>query len=78
MKRFHVIIQGIVQGIGFRQDKNKEMQKIKKIGEKFSRIEKEIEEEIKTMSLKDYDSQEYGKFFNELKEFLTKLDFSDL
>ena len=68
----------IRQGIGFRQDKNKEIKKIKKIEEKFSRIEKEIEEEIKTMSLKDYDSQEYRKFFNELKEFLTKLDFSDL
>jgi predicted nucleotidyltransferase component of viral defense system len=68
----------IKQGIGFKQDKNKEMQKIKKTEEKFSQIEKEIEEEIKMMNLKDYDSQEYLKFFNKLKEFLTKLDFSDL
>src|SRR3989344_5346169 len=66
----------IKQGIGFKQDKNKEMQKIKKVEEKFNQIEKEIEEEIKMMNLKDYDSQEYRKFFNELKEFLTKLDFS--
>ncbi len=66
------------QGIGFKQDKEKEIQKIKKVEEKFNQIEKEIEEEIKTMNLKDYNSQEYIKFFNELKKFLTKLDFSDL
>ncbi len=66
------------QGIGFRQDKNKEMQKIKKVEEKFSQIEKEIEEEVKMMSLKEYDSQGYRKFFNELKDFLIKLDFSEL
>jgi len=66
------------QGLGFKQDKGKEMQKIKKVEEKFSQIEKEIEEEIKMMNLKDYDSQEYRRFFNELKEFLIKLDFSDL
>ncbi|MDO8459820.1 MAG: nucleotidyl transferase AbiEii/AbiGii toxin family protein [Nanoarchaeota archaeon] len=66
------------QGIGFKQDKKKEVQKIKKVEEKFNQIEREIEEEIKMMNLKDYDSQEYRRFFNELKEFLTKLDFLDL
>ncbi|HJX50444.1 hypothetical protein A3K73_00295 [Candidatus Pacearchaeota archaeon RBG_13_36_9] len=30
------------------------------------------------MNLKDYDSQEYRGFFNKLKDFLTKLDFSEL
>jgi len=68
----------IKQGIGFKQNKNEEMQKIKKVEEKFSQIEKEIEEEIKMMSLRDYDSEEYRKFFNKLKEFLTKLDISNL
>jgi len=53
-------------------------QKILKIEEKFNYLEKEIEEEIKTMSLKDYGSEKYQKFFNELKKFLIKLDFSDL
>ena len=68
----------IKQGIGFKKDKKKEMQKIKKVEEKFNQIEKEIEEEIKIMNLKDYDSQDYRKFFNELREFLIKLNFSDL
>jgi len=68
----------IKEGLGFKQDKNKEMQKILKIEEKFNYLEKGIEEEIKTMSLKDYESEEYKKFFKELKEFLIKLDFSDL
>ena len=66
------------QGIGFKQDKKKEIERIKKIKEKFNQLEGEIEEEIKMMNLKDYDSKEYRKFFNELREFLTKLDFSDL
>ena len=66
------------QGIGFKQDKKKEIERISKIKEKFKQLESEIEEEINTMNLKDYDSKEYKKFFNELREFLTKLDFSDL
>jgi len=65
-------------GIGFKQDKKKEIQKIQKIEEKFKQLENEIEEEIKTMSLKDYDSKEYRAFFKELKEFLNKMEFSDL
>ena len=68
----------IKQGIGFKQDKNKEMQKIKQVEEKFTQIENEIEKEIKMMNLKDYNSREYRKFFSELKEFLIKIDFSDL
>ena len=68
----------IKQGSGFKQDKKKEIQKILKIGEKFNSLEKEIEEEIKTMSLKEYDSYGYREFFNKLKDFLINLDFSDL
>ncbi len=68
----------IRQGIGFKQDKKKETEKVLKIERRFSQLESEIEEEIKMMNLKDYDSLEYREFFNELKEFLIKLDFSNL
>jgi predicted nucleotidyltransferase component of viral defense system len=66
------------RGIGFKQDKIKELGRINKIEDKFNQLENKIEVEIKTMNLKDYDSLEYRKFFNELRDFLTKFDFSDL
>ncbi len=72
------IKQKIRQGIGFLEDKNKELEKIGLIKEKFLTLEKEIGEEIDTMNLREYDLEEYKIFFQEIKEFLIKLDFSDL
>lgn len=72
------IKEKIRQGIGFKQNRWGEIQKIKKVEERFNQLEDNLEEEIKTMNLKDYDSQEYKKFFKELKEFLTQLDLSNL
>ena len=68
----------IRQGIGFKQDKVKELERINKIKDKFDQLESEIEAEIKTMNLKEYNSQEYRKFFSELKEFLTGMNFLNL
>lgn len=64
------------QGLGFVQDTKKELQKIQLIEEKFIQLEKEIEEEIHMMHLKDYNSPEYRAFFKELQKFLTHLDLS--
>jgi predicted nucleotidyltransferase component of viral defense system len=68
----------IMEGIGFKEDKNREIQKVQKAEERLNQLENHLEEEIKTMNLKDYDSKEYKEFFKKLKEFLIKLDFSDL
>jgi len=66
------------QGIGFKQDSKKEFNRITSIKDKLVLLEKELEAEIKTMNLRDYDSLEYKRFFQELKAFMVSLDFSDL
>ncbi len=68
----------IRQGIGFKRNPKEEIGRINKIKSKFEELERKLEEEIKTMNLKDYDSPAYKKFFKELMEFLTKLDLSNL
>jgi len=72
------IKQKIRQGIGFLEDRDKEIEKLKRIKEKFLVLEKKLCNEIDTMSLCEYDLEEYKVFFKNLEKFLVELDFSDL
>ena len=72
------IMKKIIQGIGYRKDNNKEKEYIQNFKQRIGELEKNLEGEIKTLNLINYDAKEYQDFFRNLKEFLLSIDFSKL
>ncbi|MCK5624811.1 nucleotidyl transferase AbiEii/AbiGii toxin family protein [Candidatus Pacearchaeota archaeon] len=68
----------IRQGIGYRNTQKEEIKFVKEISSRLEELEKLLEKNINRMNLTDYDSEDYRKFFSKLKDFLNKIDFSDL
>jgi predicted nucleotidyltransferase component of viral defense system len=65
----------IRQGIGYKSDKEKEKSYILNIRKRLEELEKNLEAEIKSLNLSDYNSEEYKIFFNNIKEFVLSIKF---